>query len=100
MNDLRFRSLIVLFIIVVPTCIRGQPNIVIILADDLGWNDVGYHNENVLTPNIDQLVQDGIELNYFYTAPLCSPTRAGTLTGMYPLRYGLQRTIIFPWSEW
>lgn len=75
-----------------------KPNIIIILADDLGWGDVGYHGSSIKTPNIDRLAKEGIELNRFYTAALCSPTRAGLLTGRYPDRVGL-RAVIPPWSE-
>ena len=58
-----------------------RPNIVIILTDDLGWGDVSYHGGFTPTPNIDQLANDGIELNRFYANPVCSPTRASLLTG-------------------
>ena len=84
--------------------IQGQvpakkPNIIIILADDLGWGDVGYHGSNIKTPHIDQLAKEGIELNRFYVAAVCSPTRAGLLTGRYPDRMGLRTTVIPPWSD-
>ena len=74
----------------------NQPNIVIILADDLGWNAVGYHNSRMETPNIDRIVSEGMELDRFYVAPMCSPTRAGLLTGRYPIRYGCARAVIPP----
>lgn len=69
------------------------------LADDLGWGDVGYHGSSIKTPNIDRLAKEGIELNRFYTAAVCSPTRAGLLTGRYPDRFGLRSTVIPPWSD-
>jgi len=74
----------------------APPNLVVLLADDLGWNAVGYHNEEFKTPNIDALVADGMELNRFYVAPMCSPTRAGLMTGRYPIRFGLGRAVIPP----
>lgn len=76
-----------------------KPNIIIILADDLGWGDVGFHGSDIKTPNIDQLAKEGVILNRYYTAPVCSPTRAGLLTGRYPNRYGLRETVVPPWSE-
>jgi len=76
-----------------------KPNIIIILADDLGWGDVGYHGSHIKTPVIDQLSKEGIELNRYYTAAVCSPTRAGLMTGRYPDRFGLRTTVIPPWSS-
>src|SRR5262245_42644419 len=65
------------------------PNIVYIVADDVGWKDVGFRGSDIRTPNLDKLVATGTELEQFYTQPLCTPTRAALLTGRYPLRYGL-----------
>lgn len=76
-----------------------KPNIIIILADDLGWGDVGYHGSDIRTPNIDRLAKEGIELNRYYTAAVCSPTRAGLMTGRYPDRFGLRSSVIPPWSD-
>jgi len=76
------------------------PNVVILLADDLGWRDVGYHGGNIPTPSIDRLAVEGVRLERFYTAPMCSPTRAGLLTGRYPLRFGMMRSVITPWSRY
>ncbi len=73
-----------------------KPNIVVILADDLGWGAVSYHSDFAETPNIDQFVASGIELDRFYVAPMCSPTRAGLMTGRYPIRFGLARAVIPP----
>ena len=72
----------------------GQPNIVYILADDLGWKDVGFHGSDIETPNIDALAAGGARLEQFYTQPICTPTRAALMTGRYPLRYGLQTAVI------
>lgn len=77
----------------------SRPNIVILLADDLGWNSVGYHNSEFQTPHIDALVSQGVELDRFYVAPMCSPTRAGLMTGRYPIRYGLARAVIPPYRD-
>ncbi len=76
-----------------------QPNIVVIMADDLGWNAVGYHNPEVKTPNLDRLCKEGVELDNFHVSPMCSPTRAGFMTGRYPIRYGCARSVIPPWRD-
>ncbi|MDB6092698.1 MAG: Arylsulfatase [Verrucomicrobia bacterium] len=68
---------------------RRRPNIVMVMADDLGWGDVAYNgNRKVKTPVMDQLAHDGVRLDRFYTAPVCTPTRASCMTGRSPNRYG------------
>lgn len=74
----------------------APPHIVYIVADDLGWKDVGFHGSaDIKTPNLDQLAAEGTRFDGFYVQPMCTPTRAALLTGRYPLRYGLQ-TIVIP----
>lgn len=75
------------------------PNIVIVLADDLGRGDLGYAGSDIKTPNLDQFVSTGVKLDRFYACPVCSPTRAGLLTGRWPIRHGIMRTVIPPWSN-
>ena len=75
------------------------PNIVLIVADDLGWNAVGYHGGFVQTPHIDRIAEQGVQLDRFYVSPMCSPTRAGLLTGRYPMRYGMARSVVRPWAK-
>lgn len=57
------------------------PHIVFIMADDMGWNDIGYHDSDVKTPNMDALANNGVKLENYYTAPVCGPTRAQLLSG-------------------
>ena len=76
-----------------------KPNIVIILTDDLGWGDVSYHGGFIPTPNIDQLAEDGVELNRFYANPVCSPTRASLLTGLHIFNHGVVRPFMNPAAE-
>ncbi len=66
-----------------------SPNIVMIMADDLGWSDVAFHGGNIATPNLDRLVKQSLELTHHYVAPVCTPTRIGLLTGRYWSRFGV-----------
>src|SRR6516225_844034 len=73
----------------------SRPNIVYIVADDLGWKDVGFNGATDLkTPNLDALAAGGARLVQFYVQPMCTPTRAAIMTGRYPFRYGLQTAVI------
>jgi arylsulfatase A-like enzyme len=80
--------------------IPARPNIVLILADDLGWSDVGYHGSEIQTPNIDGLAAKGVRFTNLYAYPLCTPTRAGLMTGRSPARYGLIYSVVRPWSPY
>ena len=71
-----------------------KPNILYIVADDLGWKDVGFHGSDIRTPNLDALAAGGARLEQYYAEPMCTPTRAAIMTGRYPLRYGLQTGVI------
>ncbi len=82
----------------------GQPNILFLLLDDVGWNQVGYQGTQFYeTPNIDRLARQGMQFSDAYSAaPICSPTRASILTGKYPARLHLTDFIAgapFPWSK-
>ena len=65
-----------------------HPDIIVILADDLGWADVGYHGSDIPTPSIDRMALGGVEMNRFYVAAMCTPTRASLMTGRYWSRFG------------
>lgn len=65
------------------------PNIVFIMADDLGWADVAFHGGSPPTPHLDRLASQGLELTQHYVAPVCSPTRTGLMTGRYWSRFGI-----------
>src|SRR3954468_2487786 len=77
-----------------------RPNIVMILADDLGWADVGWHGNEIKTPHLDKLAAEGARLEQFYVQPVCSPTRAALMTGRYPMRHGLQVGVVRPWAQY
>ena len=70
----------------------NKPNILFILADDLGWGDVSYHGSDIRTPAIDRLAESGIQLEQHYVCPMCTPTRVSFLTGRYPGRFGRRAT--------
>jgi hypothetical protein len=73
--------------------VKGKrPNIVFILADDMGWNQPGFNGgKGELTPNLNRLALEGMRLDEFYTHSVCAPTRAAFLTGRYAFR---------TWSDW
>ena len=93
-STMRCSYLFLLILSVIHTQILAEerPNIVFILADDMGWNQPGFNGGNpALTPNIDHLASEGMRLNDFYTHSVCAPTRAAFLTGRYAFR---------TWSDW
>ena len=93
---------IVLFLLLLSALARAadQPNIVFLLADDLGYTDVGFHGSEIKTPHIDRLAAGGAKLEAFYVQPVCSPTRAALMTGRYPMRHGLQVGVVRPWAQY
>lgn len=78
----------------------GRPNMILILADDLGWRDVGFNGAEFETPNIDRIAREGVRFEQLYAYPLCTPTRAGLMTGRSPARMGLIYSVIRPWSAY
>lgn len=71
-----------------PLIAGTHPNIVFILSDDQGWNDIGYHNPEIKTPTLDRLAAEGVRLDCHYVMPQCTPTRVALMTGKYPSRFG------------
>lgn len=84
-------------LLALPALARGDapPNIVIIVADDLGWNDVGYNGSEIQTPSLDALAEGGVQLSRFYVQSSCSPTRSELMSGHSALALG----IIQPFSK-
>ncbi|MFK5974609.1 MAG: sulfatase [Flavobacteriaceae bacterium] len=79
----------------------NKPNIIIFFTDDQGYADLGcYGAEGFSTPHIDQLAEEGIKFTNFYVpATVCTPSRAGLLTGRYPKRSNLHEAVLFPYSD-
>ncbi len=77
-----------------------RPNVIVFLADDLGWSDVGFHGGTQIdTPSLDRIAREGAQLDRFYTTPICSPTRAALMTGRDPMRLGVAYGVIMPWHN-
>ena len=111
-HDFMIRNLSNMLSVLCSVLSKNPPNIIVILADDLGWNDVSWHNPAILTPNMEvirkqtyvsyqlyltlwqRLSSEGVRLTQSYTAPKCSPSRAALMTGLYPWRLGIQRSAI------
>jgi arylsulfatase A-like enzyme len=88
-----FRLSYLLFSLCLIQSLTAQPpDIVFILADDLGNADVGWHGSDIKTPNLDKLAASGAKLEHFYVMPVCTPTRVAFLTGRYPIRSGMHVT--------
>jgi arylsulfatase A-like enzyme len=72
-----------------PAAAAGQPNIVVVLVDDMGFSDIGCYGSEIPTPNLDRLAADGVRFTQFYNGARCSPTRASLLSGLYPHQAGM-----------
>ena len=72
----------------------GKPNLLVILADDMGWSDLGSQGSEIATPNLDRLAAEGLGFRQFYNAARCCPTRASLLTGLYPHQAGIGEMVV------
>jgi arylsulfatase A-like enzyme len=84
------RALLACLLASSPLLAAERPNILLIVADDLGWSDVGWHGGFGKTPHMDQLVREGRELDQHYVQPVCTPTRTALMSGRCPGRFGPQ----------
>ena len=102
MTPLRLLALVFLFAAAVRAAdaVPPKPNVLFIIADDLGCGDVGFHGSEIKTPHIDKLAAAGARLEQFYVQPVCSPTRAAFMTGRYPIRHGLHIGVVRPWARY
>ena len=91
-----FSTLIALFSVVAKSReVSSPPHILFVVADDLGWSDVGFHGSKIQTPNIDKLASEGVVLDNYYVLPMCTPTRSALMTGRYPIHTG-ELTLLGP----
>ncbi|XP_046561888.1 arylsulfatase B-like isoform X1 [Haliotis rubra] len=88
------KFILVLLSVLVSCAATQPPNIVFIVADDLGWNDVGFRNPHMKTPNIDKLATEGIIFESAYVQPYCSPSRTAFMSGMFPFKVGMQHKVL------
>lgn len=77
---------------------QEKPNIIFILADDMGYSDMSWQGSPIQTPNLDKLARGGMFLSRNYVQPQCTPSRIAFLTGNYPYRYGLHEHVLMPLS--
>jgi arylsulfatase A-like enzyme len=103
MPSLRFSLRILAVLVMVPWPVAAdaaepappRPNVLLIISDDQGWGDFGFHGNSILkTPHLDRLAGQSVELTAFYVSPVCSPTRASLLTGRYNYRTGAIDTFL------
>ena len=76
---------------------KTRPNIVFILADDLGFSDVSWNDPTIITPNLETLYKSSLRLHNYYVQQVCTPSRAAILTGKYPIHLGMQHSFIDPY---
>ena len=75
----------------------SPPHILFMLADDLGWSDVGFHGSKINTPTIDSLAKEGVILDNYYVQPVCTPARGALMTGRYPIHTGIVNVPLLLW---
>lgn len=89
MNILRLVPLLALASAFVFAAEPRRPNVIVIMADDMGYSDLGCYGGEIATPHLDALARDGVRFTQFYNTARCCPTRASLLTGLYPHQAGI-----------
>ncbi len=93
---LRFQTLVFLFLLSIPSLADERPNIVLIIADDVGFSDIGAFGSEIRTPNLDALANEGVRLTNYHAAPTCGPSRSMLLTGVGKLSVGALQSASIP----
>ena len=90
MNGLKTTSRLTLLACLLTTCVVAEPkpNIILIMTDDQGYDDYGFRQPPMQTPNMDRMAMKGVRFDRFYTAPACAPTRSALMTGRNYLKTG------------
>ncbi len=91
----RYLTLLLLFL-PLPLSAAERPNIILIMVDDMGFSDLGYHGGEINTPNIDALAHGGVRFSQFYNSGRCCPTRATLMTGNHPHQTGIGHMTLSP----
>jgi len=91
---MKTQQLLLLLLLVINISVTAQkkeakPNIILIMADDMGYSDLGSYGSEIQTPNLDKLASEGLRFKEFYNNAICAPTRASLLTGQYPHKAGI-----------
>ncbi len=92
------KHILIILLLCCSSALARDPNFIIIFTDDQGYGDLGcFGSKTIKTPHLDQLAAEGLKLTDFHVpSPVCSPSRAGLLTGCYPKRVGMHRHVVFP----
>ena len=84
-----------LFLLAAPFFAAARPNVMVIITDDQGYGDLGFHgNPQIHTPNLDRFARESVRCKYFYVSPVCAPTRSSLMTGRYNYRTGVVDTYL------
>lgn len=97
LENMRFKTVITfLCLLTFVLQVGGRPlHILLVVVDDFGWSDVGFHGSKINTPNMDKLAAEGVILDNYYVQPICSPTRSALLSGRYPIHTGVLPDFFF-----
>ncbi len=87
-NMKRLIAFALFFVVTLIASGENRPNIILIMADDMGWSDIGCYGSEIATPNIDRICREGMQFTNFYNNAKCTTTRASLLTGLYPRKGG------------